>query len=180
MCLDGIVTKLRVVFARKVLARFLRDVVRLVLPEAFAFPVASDLSVLTAEARRLCFRHQYPSHSSTPQRFASSTAARVIERSAFSECTALTTIRIPEGVVKLGAYAFSDCTNLKRIYLSSSVSIFEEYVFLDCKALTEVYLDGNVKKWEVMNSHSIQSYPKFTVYCNNGEIAPDGTVTMYE
>ena len=103
-----------------------------------------------------------------------------LERHTFSNCIALTEIHIPDSVLRLGSYLFSGCTGLERAYLSAQISAVEDYVFLDCKALTEVYLEGNVKKWEIITKDTIQDKGKYTVYCKNGMIGPDGDVTLYE
>ena len=47
----------------------------------------------------------------------------VIEEGAFRDCTALETIRIPDGVTTLEDGAFAGCIKLKDIYLESETPI---------------------------------------------------------
>jgi hypothetical protein len=103
-----------------------------------------------------------------------------IGENCFRNCKLLEEVRIREGVVKIDQYAFYDCKNLQRIYLSSTVSFLGNKIFQNCTALTEVYLEGNVKKWQTMTQGLDQTDVKYTVYCKNGMIEPDGTVTLYD
>lgn len=70
----------------------------------------------------------------------------VIEDYVFADCSALTTIDLPEGLEGIGYYAFYNCTALKEITLPSTLNEFGKYyysatstsygyVFYNCKAL---------------------------------------------
>ena len=54
---------------------------------------------------------------------------------AFSGCTGLTTITIPEGIKTIGMGAFSDCTNLTDISIPDSVTAVGIYAFDGCASL---------------------------------------------
>lgn len=103
-----------------------------------------------------------------------------IGKNSFLNCKVLEEVRILEGVVGIGENAFYGCEKLERIYLSSTVSSLGEKIFEKCTSLTEIYLEGNVKKWEAMTKNMPQTNVKYTVYCKNGMIEPDGTVTFYD
>ena len=59
-----------------------------------------------------------------------------IGRDAFSNCTHLTSITIPNGVTSIGEYAFKSCTQLASITIPNGVTSIGEYAFQHCNALT--------------------------------------------
>ena len=64
-----------------------------------------------------------------------------IEGNAFSDCSSLTTITIPEGVTNIGEYAFEDCSSLIAININESVTSIGNYAFDDCTALKTVIIE---------------------------------------
>ena len=94
--------------------------------------------------------------------------ADVVEISyyAFSNCTGLTAVTIPEGITKIGAYAFqgtglvsltipgsvmeigfaafSDCVRLRNVIFSEGVTEIKNQAFSDCTALTRVALPASM------------------------------------
>ena len=65
---------------------------------------------------------------------------------AFSTCTELTSITIPNSVTSIGAQAFSDCTGLTSITIPNSVTSIGESAFAGCSELTSIVVDtGNTK-----------------------------------
>lgn len=58
----------------------------------------------------------------------------VIAGEAFADCTSLENIVIPNGVTDIGAWAFADCSNLKSVTLPESVSFMGSYVFDGCSS----------------------------------------------
>ena len=71
-----------------------------------------------------------------------------IGRDAFLDCSALTSVTIPEGVSRIGRGAFHDCTGLKSIKIPSSVKIIERDAFLGCNALSSVSIPEGVTSIE--------------------------------
>jgi len=63
---------------------------------------------------------------------------------AFSYCSALASITIPDSVTSIGESAFSGCTGLTNISLPNSVTSIGDYVFYGCTGLTSVTIPGNV------------------------------------
>lgn len=63
---------------------------------------------------------------------------------AFSDCSALESIELPDTVTFVSGFAFAKCTALKSITLPSSVQSIASNAFEGCTALNSVRLEGNV------------------------------------
>lgn len=63
-----------------------------------------------------------------------------IGANAFSGCTQLSIIRIPDGVTSIGRDAFRGCINLQEIRIPNSVTKIDEDAFLNCNNLQTVYI----------------------------------------
>ena len=68
---------------------------------------------------------------------------RLIADIAFSNCSSLTSITIPNSVMSIGDYAFSNCSALTSITISNSVTSIGDYAFSTYSALTSVTLTGS-------------------------------------
>ena len=66
---------------------------------------------------------------------------------AFSGCSGLTSITIPDSVTSIGESAFSYCTGLTSITIPDSVTSIGDWAFDGCTGLTEIYYTGNVAGW---------------------------------
>ena len=69
-----------------------------------------------------------------------------IEYGAFDGCSALESIRIPNTVTSLDAYAFFNCTSLTTVELSNSIDQISDCTFAGCTALTEILIPENVSR----------------------------------
>ena len=56
-----------------------------------------------------------------------------IGNNAFSICTNIESVTIPEGVTSIGSRAFSDCMSLKNVTIPNSVTSIGENAFCACK-----------------------------------------------
>ena len=74
------------------------------------------------------------------------TAELTIQDSAFYQCTALTTIVLPERLVYIGNNAFEQCNGATSISLPNSVEYIGDYAFASCAKLTEIVLPANLKE----------------------------------
>ena len=63
---------------------------------------------------------------------------------AFSGCTGLTSITIPDSVTSISEYAFSGCTGLTSITIPDSVTSISEYAFSGCTGLTSITIPDSV------------------------------------
>lgn len=67
-----------------------------------------------------------------------------IANRAFSGCTGLTGIRIPDSVTSIGSNAFNDCTGLTSITIGDGVTSIGSYAFYNCYRLTSVTIPDSV------------------------------------
>ena len=65
---------------------------------------------------------------------------------AFSDCSSLTSIVIPESVTSIGLCAFSGCSSLTSIEIPDSVTSIGDSAFYDCSSLTSVYIT-DIETW---------------------------------
>lgn len=85
---------------------------------------------------------QYPGGLEGSYAVPASTAT--ISPSAFSGCTGLTAVTLPNGVERIGSYAFSGCTRLTTVTLPDSVAAIEGGTFYSCTGLTNIFLSEGI------------------------------------
>lgn len=75
---------------------------------------------------------------------------KIIEADAFAECTALTTITLPDSVESIANWAFSGCSSLVSITIPASIKLIKSYTFYYCNILADIYCYGDPEKlsWE--------------------------------
>lgn len=66
----------------------------------------------------------------------------LIERSAFSECENLKTIKIPNTITRIDDSAFSCCRSLKEVILPDSIEHIGHGAFYNCESLKEITIVG--------------------------------------
>lgn len=71
-----------------------------------------------------------------------------IGNGAFSGCSGLTSISIPNSVTSIGDWAFSGCSGLISIVIPSSVTSIGESAFRDCSGLTSIMVAGSNPKYD--------------------------------
>lgn len=55
-------------------------------------------------------------------------------------------IQLPEGLVRIGAYAFEDCFNLRSVTLPSTLRVIGEGAFADCRLLMDTALPDQLEE----------------------------------
>lgn len=83
-----------------------------------------------------------------------------IGNDAFSDCSSLTSINIPEGVTSIGNYAFNECIALKSITIPESVDRIGNYAFYGCSNLKKVIVK-DIASWCVIKFGSYTSNPLY-------------------
>lgn len=67
-----------------------------------------------------------------------------IEYEAFSSCSSLSSIGIPNSVTKIGSWAFNKCSSLKSIVIPDSVTSIGYQAFYKCSSLKSIYFPKNL------------------------------------
>ncbi len=78
-----------------------------------------------------------------PEKIGKNSVAEIGDH-AFSGCTGLTHIEIPNSVTKIDDYAFRGCTGLTHIEIPNSVTKIGEDAFSGCTGLTEITIPNSV------------------------------------
>ena len=99
---------------------------------------------------------------------------------AFHKSTHIKNIIILDGVTNIGGCSFDQST-LESIVIPKSVVSIGEMVFMSCDLLTSVNYAGTVEQWNNITKASgwNANEASYVIYCIDGEIAKDGTITYY-
>jgi hypothetical protein len=75
-----------------------------------------------------------------------------IGSSAFSGCSGLTSVTIPNSVTTIGMSAFCDCSGLTSVTIPNSVESIGYSAFLGCIGLTSIMVEGGNKNYDSRNN----------------------------
>ncbi len=67
-----------------------------------------------------------------------------ISNSAFRDCIALSSVTIPDSVTRIDDYAFWDCTSISSVTIPDSVTYIGGYAFYGCTSLSSVTIPDSV------------------------------------
>ena len=95
---------------------------------------------------------------------------------AFSGCSGLTNIEIPNSVTSIGDRAFSGCISLTNIEIPNSVERIGDFAFSECCSLTSIKFGGTKKEWlAILNNWWLRRYSdinwqtgEYKVTCSDG------------
>ena len=79
---------------------------------------------------------------------------------AFAGCTGITTATIPATCQYVGDYAFTDCTSLTTVVIAEGVTYLGDYCFQDCTSLTEIVVPDSCEylgKYAFYNCMALES-----------------------
>ena len=107
----------------------------------------------------------------------------VIGSGVFDHCSSLTSVTIGNTVTYIGGTAFGNCPSLTDVQIGNSVRYIDISAFLNCTSLVRINYEGTVEEWNAINKYVGDWGPwddntgDYTVYCTDGQIAKDGTIT---
>ena len=87
---------------------------------------------------------------------------------AFSGCSGLTSITIPDSVTSIGYYAFYGCSSLLSVTIGNGVTSIGNYAFDGCYKLVEVYNKSTLSITEGSFSNGFVAYYAKNVYTTEG------------
>ena len=93
---------------------------------------------------------------------------------AFENCTAFTSVTIPDSVTWIGNYAFSNCTSLTSITIPNSVTSIGYRAFCGCTPLT-IYCETESEPSGWCSDWNDSKCP-VVWNCKNNEVAADGCI----
>ena len=74
-----------------------------------------------------------------------------IGNDAFSGCSGLTSVTIPDSVTSIGEYAFYGCSSLTSVTIGNSVTSISNYAFSGCSGLKTVFYAGTEEQWKAIS-----------------------------
>lgn len=98
---------------------------------------------------------------------------RAIGAKAFSECTTLTEVKIPEGVTVIRQYAFWRCTNLVSIDIPNSVTQIGNCAFVQCISLRNVNIPTSLTEIFIYTFSGCTNLTKAVIPPNVTRISTD-------
>ena len=100
---------------------------------------------------------------------------------AFSGCSGLTSVAIPNSVTSIGSCAFSGCSGLTSVAIGNSVTSIGENAFYNCNKLTSVHIT-DLTAWNNITYAGLSSQPLYYanhLFLNGQEITGDFVIPEY-
>lgn len=80
-----------------------------------------------------------------------------IESFAFYNCDSLTSVKIPQGTISIGASAFADCNALTKVRIPDSVTSIADMAFANCDGITFYVVKGSyAETWAENNGYDYE------------------------
>lgn len=91
----------------------------------------------------------------------------------FQNCQSLASVTIGDGVTSIEGYAFNDCDSLTSVIIPKSVTSIGNNAFYNCDSLTSVTFKGTMAEWNAVEKVAgWNDYSPFTeVKCSDGTVS---------
>ena len=103
--------------------------------------------------------------------------------SAFEDCSGLTAIQIPSSVTSIGNYAFSGCSGFTSVEIPNSVTSIGYYAFSECSGLTAIEIPNSVTSIGYEAFYGCERLHSVTIgagvlYINNAFSTPEKVIWL--
>lgn len=90
-----------------------------------------------------------------------------------------TSFTIPIHVISIDLWVFSENEHLQEIYLSSNIKRINDHMIYNCHNLKSINYNDTIVHWYAIYKRSEwdKYTDDYTIYCTDGQITKDGTVT---
>lgn len=104
-------------------------------------------------------------------------SVKLIGNSAFYSCSGLCSVPIPGNVTEIGGSAFEDCISLSSVTIPGSATSVGNYAFSGCSSLESIIVANDNKVYHSKNNCIIETESKTLIAgCKNSIIPSDGSV----
>ena len=110
-----------------------------------------------------------------PNKVNSLTVVEIAEE-AFKDCSELTEVKFPSGLITIGEKAFYKCSKLAAVAIPNSVTKIGKHAFYECSKLTEVSIPSSVRSIGGSAFSSCTGLTAFKVDEKNASYSQDGGV----
>ena len=96
-----------------------------------------------------------------------------IGMNAFQECISLESVEFSASVESINPQAFYKCSNLKSLTIPASVTSIDEYAFEDCDTLESVTYGGTKEQWDKIEIDEYDNLKNCVIHCTDGDITAE-------
>jgi hypothetical protein len=100
-----------------------------------------------------------------------------IGEEAFSKCSGLTRVTIPDSVTEIGRWAFVNCSGLTRVTIPDSVTEIGRWAFECCSSMTDIKVSTSNTNYQSIDGILYNKAGDTLIYCPDGK---KGNVTILD